>query len=434
MKYEIAIIIFLIPILEACPFLCNCILTWNQKNQLQNVWHCGQQGLTGDKLDLVTKDYNTSDVDVLYLTSNKFEELDGNKLKGFTNLKTLELGNNQLTTVPTSICQALPQLEVLKLENNTIGSITSDSFTDCNKLRHLKLSGNNIHLLVESIFSKAKNLEELNLSQNAIHSIHSDSLNGLLKLTKIDLSGNDIQKIPDDLFSGSHDVQWVDLSFNQITSLNRKLSKHLAHVEELYLANNALETLESGVFDGMKLKVLDLSNNDITPLDPSIFGQSVISKLLVDGNPLQCTCNLKSIVSDEGMVMEAKGSCALPKTLPTEHRSMERLLNLVNLTKQLNCENGCSSNNSCQNNGQCSLELDSNVEIYSYRCHCGSDFHGNYCELKKKTSKTLLVIVVIVVIPIVILIVGLILFRRQCQKKRRQRGDMLPLTDDDFAL
>jgi len=194
-----------------------------------------------------------------------------------------------------------------------------------------------------------------------------------------------------------------------------------------------LDTLGNGVFDGMKLKVLDLSNNEIVSLIPSMFGESVIEDLLVDGNPLQCNCNLKNILSDGGVnPMKTSGLCTLPKTLLSDNTV--RVLNIANLTTKVNCDNDCFTNTSCQNDGQCMLDIDKNTEIYSYQCRCSSGYHGNYCELKKKTSKTLLVIVVIVVIPVLVLIVGLILFRRQCRKKRRHRGDMLPLTDDDFAL
>ena len=424
--------------IQACPFLCNCIFNWDSSESYEYIWHCGHQGISNNQLDLITKDQNVSDVNILYLDNNKFDNLDASKLKEFTALKTLSLVENRITLFPSSICKDLPSLKTIILANNSIESLTSDSFTNCNKLKFINLSGNNIHLLGNTIFSSLGSLQKMDLSRNGIHKLSGNSLDGLQSLTELDLSSNKIKEIPNQAFGGIHNVVTLDVSSNEIIVLNKDIFQTLSHMEHLDLSKNTLSNLEDSTFQKLNIDFLDLSFNKIKQIKKESFVDATILSLNLVGNPLLCDCSLKSLIVYPGenetkkvpIVSNIDGYCSF-----VQPRSVS--VSIQNLTSSLYCGFQCSGNTTCKNGGTCLMQESKTKHYFYQQCECPDDYFGTLCKErrhKKPTRKTALLIIIIVGIPLLILLVGLVVFFRECRRIQQRKSDVDPLTDDDFSL
>ena len=423
---------------QACPFLCNCIFSWHTSGYYQNIWHCGHQGISNKRFDLITKDQNISDVHSLYLDGNKLNDLDTSKFKGFSKLKTLSLVENSIASFPSSICKDLPSLETINLTNNSIDSITSDSFMKCNGLKDLNLSGNRIHLLGQTLFLSLGKLRKLDLSQNDIHKLSTKSLDGLQSLTELDLSNNKIKEIPKDVFNGIHNILSLDVSNNDIVFLNKDTFKTLNHLKYLNLSQNSITQLEKNTFKKLNFDFLDLSFNKIEQIKTESFVDAIILSLNLIGNPVLCDCSLKSLIVFPGenetrkvpIASNIDGVCSFlhPKSV---------LVSIQNLTSTLYCGFQCSQNETCKNEGTCLMQQSATRYFFYQQCDCKNEFIGTFCEeriRKKSKSKATLVIIIIVGIPLLVLFAGLLIFWRQCQRRHQKKSDMYPLTDDDFSL
>ncbi|KAK3104074.1 hypothetical protein FSP39_024221 [Pinctada imbricata] len=148
----------------------------------------------------------------------------------------------------------LQKLELLDLSNNFCSKLSTYFFDYFQTLKILKVSNNLLG------FSLAVDTEGL-------------SFKNLHNLTCIDLSSNKIQVLPDLIF------------------------KNLVSMEKLQLSGNLLHYFDSSIEQMKSLKVLNLSQNQLSGLSPKLTHQlDVISenndKVTVDltGNPLQCKC------------------------------------------------------------------------------------------------------------------------------------------------
>ena len=122
-------------------------------------------------------------------------ELPGNKLKGtlpnsfknLINLKTLNLGNNEIKTSLAKIKNE--KLQVLNLENNPLNeSIPSDFFSVNKALKNINLKNTKLSETIPQLNGWEKKIEELILSNNHLTGKLPASLNNLpnLKVLKVD--------------------------------------------------------------------------------------------------------------------------------------------------------------------------------------------------------------------------------------------------------
>jgi Leucine rich repeat/Leucine Rich Repeat len=109
-----------------------------------------------------------------------------------TNLQTLNLSGNNLTTIPTAIA-SLTNLTKLDLTGNKLTKIPS-AITNLSTLNYLNLRANKITNIPDAI-ANLSNLTKLYLSGNQIAMIPAAIAN-LINLTTLDLINNDIGVIP----------------------------------------------------------------------------------------------------------------------------------------------------------------------------------------------------------------------------------------------
>ena len=292
-------------------------------------------------------------------------------LQGVTKLKTLDLNNNNMTSEVAEdlagVIKSNPCLEQLGLANNDLQSsadVVLKALQSVTKLKTLNLGNNNMTSEVaEDLAEVIKSnpcLEQLGLANNDLQStadVVLQALQGVTKLKTLGLSNNNMtSKVAEDLagviksnscleqlllanndlkssavvvlqaLQGVTKLKTLDLNNNNMTS---EVAEDLAGViksnhclEQLGLANNDLKSSADVVLRALqgvtKLKALDLGNNSITTevaedLAEVIRSNPCLEQLLLANNDLK---------SSADVVLQALQGVTKLKTLILDRNNM----------------------------------------------------------------------------------------------------------------
>ena len=151
----------------------------NNKSVAANEHICSRKGVecSSDKKQVVG----------LELPGNKLKGTLPNSFKNLINLKTLNLGNNEIKTSLAKIKNE--KLQVLNLENNPLNeTIPSDFFSANKALKNINLKNTKLSGTIPQLNGWEKKIEELILSNNHLTGKLPASLNDLpnLKVLKVD--------------------------------------------------------------------------------------------------------------------------------------------------------------------------------------------------------------------------------------------------------
>ena len=192
------------------------------------------------------------------------------------NLKTLDLSWNQLQIVPRNISQFAPNLQMLNLQGNLITSAYLDpSYAVLTSLRHLDLSRNMLHSLQASNLDAIRNsgIEILQLSSCSLSTLDKAVFSRMWNLTSLSLAGNvelDKGHLTGALqgFTNHSSLAYLDLRDMRLRNVTRDMLAHLYNLEVLDLSNNSIETVEPGTLSGLtKLNTLYLHINKLAWLN-----------------------------------------------------------------------------------------------------------------------------------------------------------------------
>lgn len=70
--------------------------------------------------------------------------------------------------------------------------------------------------------------------------------------------------LPEIIFNALHQLIVIDLSQNKLNAMPAKLLKEQAKLEEFFISKNLVKEIKDETFSGLKLKVIDLSENHIS--------------------------------------------------------------------------------------------------------------------------------------------------------------------------
>ncbi|XP_043103914.1 leucine-rich repeat-containing protein 47-like [Puntigrus tetrazona] len=158
-------------------------------------------------------------------------------IRHLSNLQSLVLCRNKLTSVPKSI----GELKAIKV---------------------LDLSANQLQALPEEVCSLSE-LNTLNVSCNSIAAL-PDGLSKCVKLASVNVSKNALSRLPDDLWCSSLEL-----------------------LSSIIASENAIEELSSDVHNLLALKVLDLSNNKLQELPSELADCPKLKETNFKGNKLK---------------------------------------------------------------------------------------------------------------------------------------------------
>ncbi|XKL67486.1 hypothetical protein PGB90_002977 [Kerria lacca] len=208
------------------------------------------------------------------------------------NIRILDASYNNFVLVPNIGFSALKQLQELKLHNNEISMIADHALGGLKNLKSLDLSSNKIVSLPLDLFVEcAESIKEIYLQNNSISVLSPRLFANLNQLLSLDLSSNQLTSawINNETFSGLIRLVLLNLSRNQITKLDPTLFHDLYTLQILNLEHNGLETIPADTFTALNnLHTLVLSYNRLKHLEAySLNGLFALSLLSIDYNRLE---------------------------------------------------------------------------------------------------------------------------------------------------
>ncbi|CAG9857202.1 unnamed protein product [Phyllotreta striolata] len=213
-------------------------------------------------------------------------ELHGDSFRGLSDLRRLNLADNNIWSTPEELFCPLYSLTNLNLTRNKLQNTSAMGFSDwgngplapgracVSSLELLDLSHNEIITLTDNGFSALRSLEELHLENNAISTLGDRALVGLTSLTSLNLSSNFLVALPPELFQSSRELKHIYLHNNSLSVLAPGLLEGLDQLQVLDLSYNELNSqwVKRDTFAGLvRLVILNLANNQLTKIDGTLF-------------------------------------------------------------------------------------------------------------------------------------------------------------------
>lgn len=236
----------------------------------------------------------------LIISESVFREL--------SQLKTLSLAQNNLTSVPKGLPSSLEHLD---LSENTITEVLEGTFADLTHLNQLNLQWNcqrcdhaaqpcfpcpqNMHLKLhsESFYTNKSSLTFLSLRGNSLRTFPKGLFQPLKKLTHLDLSDNFLSDAIQNgsFFAELTSLSWISLIYNyepMRTLPELSLSPHIGNIsglQDLLLSGNFFHSFSGQSFEVLSklrnLKKLELRMNFINTFDLKAL-KRVPSLILID--------------------------------------------------------------------------------------------------------------------------------------------------------
>ena len=244
-------------------------------------------------LSLSGNELNALDAGVLQgLDSLSSLSLDRNEiakvaLDAFTSvaltLEDLTLDNNKLSRVPKAV-SALVNLRTLDLGENEIREIRDADFADSKKLYGLRLAGNELSRVTKGNFANSTALHVLNLARNRLESIEQGTFDALQSLKALRLDNNLLSDI-NGIVSALGHLRWFNASSNRLQWFDYAFVP--TSLEWLDLHANLIEELGNyyKLRTGFNLKTLDAGANRIKKLTKLSLPTSLVS-IALNGNAI----------------------------------------------------------------------------------------------------------------------------------------------------
>eukprot|EP00035_Acanthoeca_spectabilis_P017142 m.357907 g.357907 ORF g.357907 m.357907 type:complete len:2880 (+) comp16617_c0_seq9:299-8938(+) len=246
------------------------------------------------------------DLQFLRLTGNQITDIQARSFVNNTRLQTLELGGNGLTSFPSLI--GLRQLRRLILDYNNISLISAADVRGLDRLTTLSLVNNRVQSIEQGI-GTITSLQTLNMAGNPLgqgsptvpRPQRSLPNNGSVTVLRA-------RPIPAIAFENLTTLQTLVLRNTSLTSLTGTFSQ-ISSLKDLDVGNNTLTQLRPGDFGTQpalthlriagsgvctvaprtfntmpRMKVLDLSHNDLTEVVVGVFAGTGLDALSLEGN------------------------------------------------------------------------------------------------------------------------------------------------------
>lgn len=222
----------------------------------------------------------------LDVSANRLGDNVSAALAGLTQLRTLKINKNQLTTLPD--LSTLTNLTQLSMSHNLVESIDGQALLNLPKLHSLDLSSNRIPVLQRGSFLAPNHLTYLNLNMNKIVRIENGSLDNLTSLRELRLNKNHLSHLKD-LFTNLGELRILELNRNELQQIQGLSLKNLRSLEELRLKRNKIKTLDDGAFwPGKNLVLIQLDYNMLTVVKKGgLFGLERLQRLTVSHNKIE---------------------------------------------------------------------------------------------------------------------------------------------------
>ena len=283
----------------------------------------------------------------LDLKQNRIGSIESGSLKGYSQLKTLDLSSNRrFKDIPTDALTDVPQLESLNMYYNDIHTISDQAFDNVPNLKTVHLGFNpirnipsaalrplrklesftvwNISMVTipENAFStiNSPNMGHINIGSNLLRSLPENLFGPVKTLHSLHINSNYLTNLPENLFESMNRLSSLRLENNQFEETPKTL-RHLTRLSTLYMFKNQLREFSGDeIAENSELSSIDLNDNLISVFPTSLFTKAPklnrlilsknnisnihscvltmaepklkLSNLYLDSNPLHCDCHM----------------------------------------------------------------------------------------------------------------------------------------------
>jgi Leucine-rich repeat (LRR) protein len=203
-------------------------------------------------------------------------------IKSITSVTAVD---STILELSTSVFIRAANLKTLNLANNSIAVLHNNVFFGAYRLDDLNLAHNQIADVHHSAFYKLELLTTLNLNDNRISELEKDTFNDLSSLQNLYLSHNLLQHLDYKLFQFNPQLRVLHLEYNRLLNIDDDIFVNQLHLNTLQLNNNHLKYLVPS-----KAKVVNIDVNNVTELfinehvEDLLASNSQIRKITVDNN------------------------------------------------------------------------------------------------------------------------------------------------------
>nr|QBF81015.1 leucine-rich repeat-containing protein [Pinctada fucata] len=189
-----------------------------------------------------------------------------------TNITSLNLKGNNLSTIAADNLAELPNLEYLFLDANKITSIQNGTFSRNPELKKICLDQNSLEEVSPGVFFNLESLDTIYLKKNKISRLRSYAFYNMTSLHHIDMTGNGLKSIEAEAFYGVENLRRLTLTDNLLTSVPSETFKLIPNLKYLYIENNRISKLMNQTFSMLKnLTRLYLSHNKLSYIGDYVF-------------------------------------------------------------------------------------------------------------------------------------------------------------------
>ena len=161
------------------------------------------------------------------------------------------------------------KLRTLILKDGGFSSLTRQLFMPLSDLISLDLSFDNITTLDSDVFQDLSNLQYLNIDSNQISELpETGLLYNMKSLNYFSIEQNNLTRVPVNIFEGAVNLTYLDIANNKLEYLPEDIFRTTKYLREIYLNNNQLTTLPKTLFWKLRdLNSLHLEKNKLTSID-----------------------------------------------------------------------------------------------------------------------------------------------------------------------
>ena len=222
---------------------------------------------------------------LLDLGNNSISRLPANAFAHISGLKKLYLNKNKIQHIDLNAFANL-DLEVLDLSDNAFRDVPSMLREHHVRASTLNLENNDISSLQASMFTHVTGLKKLYLAKNKIDFVHANAFDGLY-LDALDLSDNILTTIPamfGDNQSELTNLTFLGLSKNFISTLNNNGFNGLPNLRYLYLGDNPVSCIQPEAWVGPStLEIIEFSADSLDILKIPTSNLEKVTSLAITG-------------------------------------------------------------------------------------------------------------------------------------------------------
>ena len=265
----------------------------------------------------------------LYIRRSRFLRLKKSDFDNISNLSYLQITQSNLTWIDADALDDLHVLEKLYLQDCQLTSLHEGQFSRVgSSLLELDLTNNSLNAINSSVLNELESLETLNLEGNNWDVIPDDIFAAVPSLIRLGLAVNQITYITPEMFNGIPRLKLLGLSYNLLERIDDQSFVAISQVELLFLGNNKITTLSQEAFSGLtKLRLLNLENNKLIEVPSATLSHLPhLEEIVLSGNYIS---NIKNKAFIDHKYLERIQINSMP-TLVSLHS--EAFVNLPNLT------------------------------------------------------------------------------------------------------